>query len=192
MATAVLVRRTWLTKDGQRAMLAQLWHLQVTPHMHPQTIPPMSGAANYHSVRVYRQVQEWKGSAETAAPCDARARSTTLSVLRLVETAGDRAARTHYKCHVTMTETMMLRKCKSFDCSNAFLWFTRTVSALFSYFMMTLIMICWNVACFKDRWICMSVVFVHFLWFCDLRIIFHHQPTFSSCIFEVHYNFNDS
>ena len=67
---------------------------------------------------------------------------TTLSVLRLVETAGDRAARTHYKCHVTMTETIVLRKCKSFDCSTAFLRFTRTVSALFSYFMMTLIMIC--------------------------------------------------
>ena len=35
-----------------------------------------------------------------------------------METVGDRAARTHYKCHVTITETMMLRrKCKSFDCS---------------------------------------------------------------------------
>ena len=33
----------------------------------------------------------------TAAPCDGRARSTTLSALPLVETAGDLAARTHCK-----------------------------------------------------------------------------------------------
>ena len=33
-------------------------------HVHPQTLPPTSGAATYHSMRVYLQVQEWKGSAD--------------------------------------------------------------------------------------------------------------------------------
>ena len=65
--------------------------------------------------------------------CAARARSAQLSALRLVEIVGDRAARTHYRCHMTITKTMALRKCKSLDCSNVFLRFTRSVSALFSY-----------------------------------------------------------
>ena len=30
----------------------------------PQTLPPTSGAAKYHSLRVYLQIQEWQGSAE--------------------------------------------------------------------------------------------------------------------------------
>ena len=33
-------------------------------HVRPQTLPPTSGAAIYHSMRVYLQVQEWKGSAD--------------------------------------------------------------------------------------------------------------------------------
>ena len=37
-------------------------------HVHPQTLPPTSGAAKYHSVRVYLQVQEWKGSADGLLP----------------------------------------------------------------------------------------------------------------------------
>ena len=57
----------------------------------------------------------------------------------------------------------MLRRCKSFDCSNVFLRFTRTVSALFSYFTMTLIMIFLIVACFKRRLdLDVFVVFEHF------------------------------
>ena len=31
-------------------------------HVHPQTLPPTSAAAKYHSLRVYLQVQEWKGN----------------------------------------------------------------------------------------------------------------------------------
>ena len=31
-------------------------------HVHPQTLPPTSAAAKYHSLHVYFQVQEWKGS----------------------------------------------------------------------------------------------------------------------------------
>ena len=30
-------------------------------HLHPQTLPPTSAAAKYHSLCVYLQVQEWKG-----------------------------------------------------------------------------------------------------------------------------------
>ena len=71
-----------------------------------------------------------------------------------METAGDRA--------------MMWRKCKSLDCSNVFLRFTRTVSALFSYFMMTFIM----------------------RWFYDLKIIMSSPINFYC--FEVHHNFNAS
>ncbi len=131
-------------------------------HVHPQTLPSTPGSAKYHSMRVYLQVQEWKGSADGLLPTEwelcgegfvplqtaqapapenllriircscltdcstlrCTTRSTTLSVLRLVETVGDRAARTHYKFHVTMAETMMLRKYKSFDCSKMFLRFT--------------------------------------------------------------------
>ena len=31
-------------------------------HVHPQTLPPTSAAANNHSLLVYFQVQEWKGN----------------------------------------------------------------------------------------------------------------------------------
>ena len=97
------------------------------------------------------------------APCDARARSTALNALRHVETVGDQAAQIHYKWHVTMTDTMMMHKCKSLDCLKVLPRFTRTVSATFSYFMMTLIMICRIVSCFTrtlDLYVC--VVFVPF------------------------------
>ncbi len=30
-------------------------------HVHPQTLPPSSAAAKYHSFRVYLQVQQWNG-----------------------------------------------------------------------------------------------------------------------------------
>ena len=32
-----------------------------TKFVHPQDLPPTSGAAKYHSQRVYLQVQQWKG-----------------------------------------------------------------------------------------------------------------------------------
>ena len=35
-----------------------------TSHVKPQSLPPTSAAAKYHSLRVYLQVREWKGSAE--------------------------------------------------------------------------------------------------------------------------------
>ena len=39
-------------------------------HVHPQTLPPTSGAAKYHSMRVYLPVQEWKGSADGLIPTE--------------------------------------------------------------------------------------------------------------------------
>ena len=39
-------------------------------HVKPQTLPPTSGAAKYHSLRVYLQIQEWKGSAVGLHPTD--------------------------------------------------------------------------------------------------------------------------
>ena len=39
-------------------------------HVKPQTLPPTSGAAKYHSLRVYLQIQEWKGSANGLDPTD--------------------------------------------------------------------------------------------------------------------------
>ena len=39
-------------------------------HVKPQALPPTSGAAKYHSLRVYLQVQEWKGSADELHPTD--------------------------------------------------------------------------------------------------------------------------
>ena len=38
--------------------------------VHPQALPPMSGVAKYHSMRVYLQVQEWKGSADGLLPTE--------------------------------------------------------------------------------------------------------------------------
>ena len=39
-------------------------------HVKPQSLPPTSAAAKYHSLRVYLQVQEWKGSAAELNPID--------------------------------------------------------------------------------------------------------------------------
>ena len=33
-------------------------------HLQPQSLPPTSAASKYHSLRVYFQVQQWKGSGE--------------------------------------------------------------------------------------------------------------------------------
>ena len=41
-----------------------------TSHIKPQSLPPTSAAAKYHSFRVYLQVQEWKGSAAELHPRD--------------------------------------------------------------------------------------------------------------------------
>ena len=41
-----------------------------TSHVKPQSLPPTSAAAKYHSLRVYLQVQEWKGSAAELNPID--------------------------------------------------------------------------------------------------------------------------
>ncbi len=38
--------------------------------VHPQTLPPKSGVAKYHSMRGYLQVQEWKGSADGLLPTE--------------------------------------------------------------------------------------------------------------------------
>ena len=35
-----------------------------TSHVQPQSLPPTSAAAKYHSLRVFFQIQKWKGSAD--------------------------------------------------------------------------------------------------------------------------------
>ena len=39
-----------------------------TSHVQPQSLPPTSSAAKYHSLRVYYQIQEWKGIADKIRP----------------------------------------------------------------------------------------------------------------------------
>ena len=39
-----------------------------TSHIKPQSLPPTLAAAKYHSLHVYLQVQEWKGSAAELHP----------------------------------------------------------------------------------------------------------------------------
>ncbi|KAG1688585.1 hypothetical protein GQR58_008038 [Nymphon striatum] len=42
-----------------------------TSHVQPQSLPPTSAAAKHHSLRVYYQVQQWKGiAANELRPCD--------------------------------------------------------------------------------------------------------------------------
>ena len=57
--------------------LDSLWHQRFcenvasnTSHVHPRALPPTPGAAMYHSLRVYLQVQEWKGSAGGLRPTE--------------------------------------------------------------------------------------------------------------------------
>ena len=39
-------------------------------HVKPQSLPPTSAVAKYHSLCIYLQVQEWKGSAAGLRPRD--------------------------------------------------------------------------------------------------------------------------
>ena len=41
-----------------------------TSHVQPQTLPPTSAAAKYHSLRVYLQIQQWKGSGDDFSPVE--------------------------------------------------------------------------------------------------------------------------
>lgn len=41
-----------------------------TSHVKPQSLPPTSAAAKYHSLRVYFQVQQWKGSGDELLPVE--------------------------------------------------------------------------------------------------------------------------
>jgi hypothetical protein len=41
-----------------------------TSHVQPQSLPPTSAAAKYHSLRVYYQVQQWKGTVDELLPQD--------------------------------------------------------------------------------------------------------------------------
>ena len=34
-----------------------------TSHVEPQTLPPTAAAAEYHNLRVYYQIMDWKGMA---------------------------------------------------------------------------------------------------------------------------------
>ncbi len=39
-----------------------------TSHIQPKTLPPTSAAAKFHSLRVYFQVQQWKGAGDDFLP----------------------------------------------------------------------------------------------------------------------------
>ena len=39
-----------------------------TSHIQPKTLPPISAASKFHSLRVYYQVQEWKGVGDGLLP----------------------------------------------------------------------------------------------------------------------------
>lgn len=39
-----------------------------TSHVQPQTLPPTSAAAVYHSLRVYFQIMQWKGANSNMKP----------------------------------------------------------------------------------------------------------------------------
>ena len=39
-----------------------------TSHVQPQSLPPTSSAAKYHSLRVYYQIQDWKGFGDKIRP----------------------------------------------------------------------------------------------------------------------------
>jgi hypothetical protein len=39
-----------------------------TSHVQTQSLPPTAAAAKYHSLRVYHQVQQWKGTADELLP----------------------------------------------------------------------------------------------------------------------------
>ena len=41
---------------------------KTTSHVEPQSLPPTSSAAKFHSLRVYYQVMEWKGTAGDLKP----------------------------------------------------------------------------------------------------------------------------
>ena len=41
-----------------------------TSHIQPQTLPPTSAAAKYHSLLVYFQIQQWKGSGVELRPVE--------------------------------------------------------------------------------------------------------------------------
>jgi hypothetical protein len=43
---------------------------QVTSYVQPQSLPPTSDAAKYHSLRVYCQIQQWKGSGVAISPTE--------------------------------------------------------------------------------------------------------------------------
>ena len=41
-----------------------------TSHVQPHSLPPTSDAAKYHSLRVYCQIQQWKGSGDAISPTE--------------------------------------------------------------------------------------------------------------------------
>lgn len=55
-----------------RVLLARFHEKVATnnSHIHPKTLPPTSAAAKYHSLRVYFQVNEWKGRGTELNPLD--------------------------------------------------------------------------------------------------------------------------
>ena len=143
-------------------------------------------------MRVYLQVQEWKGSADGLIPtewgwqlCDegfvplqtalAPAPDNLLPVIRCSCLTDCSSLRCTCKKHNIecgncrgsgCTNSLQMAcdddrddECKSLDCLNVLPRFTRTVSATFSYFMMTLIMICRIVSCFTRTLCCFRAFF---------------------------------
>ena len=61
------------TSDSLDSLRYKHFHEKVATnnlHIHPKTLPPTSAAAKYHSLRVYFQVNEWKGRGTELNPLD--------------------------------------------------------------------------------------------------------------------------
>ena len=66
---------TYNGKPGEEldSLRYQRFHEKVatnTSHVQPQSLPPTSGAAKYHSLRVYFQIQQWKGNGDELLPVE--------------------------------------------------------------------------------------------------------------------------
>ena len=57
-----------------------------TSHIQPQTLPPTSAAAKYHSLRVYFQIQQWKGSGVVLTPVELGVERESEEGLKRVQT----------------------------------------------------------------------------------------------------------
>ena len=98
-----------------------------TSHVKPQALPPTSGAAKYHSLHVYLQVQEWKRFADELHPtgksvmrglCHFRhhylllLHEHLLKVIRQADSITRRCTRKRHEC------TSACGNCRGSGCTN--------------------------------------------------------------------------